>query len=177
MLNIDLSQFKPIPNTNGNYLIGKDGTVVSFQRPKRSRIIGLDFKGNQSEKVSIRVNGKAKSFYVLRLMAMTFFPEEYTNDCMVYSKDGDQTNFSLDNIIIGDYESRNTLRRSKPVVQLSIDGKKLARFDSIKDAAASIDAKRYPTALGCIKNYLSGLCRTACGYKWVHEENYKEKVS
>lgn len=62
-------------------------------------------------------------------------------------------------------------RRKKAVVQLSISGEYIAAYESIVEAAEKIKKKD-----GNINQCLKNKTKTAYGYKWMYEEDYKKML-
>lgn len=58
-----------------------------------------------------------------------------------------------------------SLKHSKPVIQLTKDGKIVNRYNSVKEAASEVRLKS-PTS---IRNVIIGLAPTAAGYVWKYE--------
>jgi group I intron endonuclease len=68
-------------------------------------------------------------------------------------------------------EAREHLReahqwQAKPVVQMTLDGKEIAWFRSIGEAARSVGGKKV-----CIRHACDGKIKTSCGYKWRYAES------
>ncbi len=59
--------------------------------------------------------------------------------------------------------------RSRKIVQLSLDGKLIKRFDCISDAARELRLRK----CGDLSSVLSGKSKTAYGFKWQYLENFK----
>lgn len=94
----DLSLFYDIPNYEGIYKINKNGDVLSlpsdnsyFYQLKTKRI----FKGY--EKITLCKNGKGKSLFVHRLVAITFIPNP-ENKPHINHIDANKLNNSIDNL-------------------------------------------------------------------------------
>lgn len=56
----------------------------------------------------------------------------------------------------------------KPVVQLTLDGFYVARYDSMTEAS-----EKYGVAKACISSVCRGIKPTCKGFKWVYAEQYK----
>lgn len=148
--------------------------------------------------VSIRFEGKERRFMIGRLVYHAFVREiNFEQDrLMIMHKDGDGGNNHYRNLKAGlrsqvtqrSYDSKRhispfTLKtkaelkeirrravksRLKPIMQYSLKGKKLRRFESIK--AASLQTG-IPDSN--IVNALKGNIRTAGGYLWEYDNNPK----
>lgn len=69
---------------------------------------------------------------------------------------------------------RNFAKASKlnqrPVIQMTLEGEFLARFDSIKDACIKLNVKQLNTGIGkCCR----GVYETAHGFKWKYEQEVR----
>lgn len=145
--------------------------------------------------VSIRLNGKERGFMIGRLVYHAFVGElDFGEDrLMIMHKDGDGRNNHFKNLKAGlrsqvtqrAYDSNrhispfalktkaelNEIRkravksRLKPIMQFSLKGKKLRRFESIK--AASLQTG-IPDSN--IVNVLKGNIRSAGGYMWCYDQ-------
>jgi group I intron endonuclease len=63
--------------------------------------------------------------------------------------------------------------QAKPVVQLTVDGVFIDKFPSALEGAISIGKKN-----GCnIRACCQGVSKTAFGYKWMYEEDYKDTLN
>lgn len=57
------------------------------------------------------------------------------------------------------------LKHGKPVIQTDLDGNEIARYTSVKDAAAAVGLK----SSNSISNVLNGICKQSAGYGWKYE--------
>lgn len=146
--------------------------------------------------ISIKMHGREKNYMIGRLVYNAFVKNiDFENDrLMVMHKDEDGRNNHYKNLVAGPrsavtqrsydanrhispfaLKSKTELKkissmagksRQKPVIQFSIKGKRIKRFDSIK--AASIHTGIPGSA---IVNMLKGNNYTAGGYLWEYEKS------
>jgi hypothetical protein len=95
MLTLD-SSFKKIPGFSNDYRISPDGTVISFKYNK-VRILKPITKSNGYVSVALMQDGKSKSMYVHRLVAITFLNNK-KNKGSVNHKNGDKTDNCVNNL-------------------------------------------------------------------------------
>lgn len=65
---------------------------------------------------------------------------------------------------------RNNNPKSKPVIQLDLDGNYINKYISTKDAERKTGCKSSNISMCC-----NGKIKTAKGFKWVYEEDYEIK--
>lgn len=96
---IELSDFVDIKGYEGRYAISKNGMVLSYKKGKflnhkilkqKSLCMGYRF-------FRFRIDGKYKSHYLHRLLAMMFLPN-WDSKLQVNHKDGDKLNNDLSNL-------------------------------------------------------------------------------
>lgn len=115
--------------------------------------------------VNLYNNGKMRSWYVHRLVALHFI-DNPNGWPQINHKDEDKLNNRVENLEwCTCYYNVNYGRRNssywKPVEMLDFDGNVLRRFDSVSKAAEYI--KMFPSS---ISNAVRGVYKQAGGYKW-----------
>jgi hypothetical protein len=95
MLTLD-SSFKKIPGFSNDYRISPDGTVISFKYNK-VKILKPISRSNGYVSVTLMQDGKGKSMYVHRLVAITFLKNK-ENKAAVNHKNGNKTDNTVDNL-------------------------------------------------------------------------------
>lgn len=166
--------------------------ISSFGKVKRVSRIGCFgnlikehpiavYEGERYMLVTLNKLGKKRPNLLHRVIAQAFIPNP-DNLPEVNHKDGNRLNNSIENLEwctssenqlhaykiglqINPWIGKKGIKHpcSKPVVKLSIDGKEIERFDSVRDAARSVKAD---------ESYLSHCCRNknrkAGGFKWKY---------
>ena len=146
--------WRPIEGSNGRYEVSDQARV----RNTKTRMVLSQFPDRGGYmRVTLRMGGQGKSQSVHRLVAIAFVenPHGYTE---VNHIDEDKTNnlpanlewcTRLHNLTHGTARQRAAESKSIPVVQY-LDGVKIARFDSIKEAAQ---------LTGCDASHICQCCR------------------
>ena len=123
--------------------------------------------------VVLSKNGKHKMFVVARLIALTFI-QNPLNLPQVNHKDENSTNNFVDNLEwcdvtynnrYGNHCKRLSLTKSTPVLQFSLDGKLIKRWESSKEIERTLGI-----AHSCINRCCKGLYKQSKGYIWKYEE-------
>ncbi len=163
--------WKDIEGYEGYYQVSNLGRVKGL---KFKRLLKLYCDSYGYPIVVLSKEGIHRTRTVHRLVAETFIPN-INKLPSVNHKDENKLNNSVDNLEWCDikyncnYGTRNkqiSKRVSKKVMQLSIDGKKIKKWNSITEAGNS---------LGCHISHISSCChgrtKTAYGYRWEFIEN------
>ena len=118
-------------------------------------------------------NSKAYYRRINRLVAKSFIPNPH-NYPVVNHIDEIKDNDNVNNLEWCTVAYNNRYSKCRPVVQLSIDGEYINRFDSLKDAADEYDIAITHIQDCCAKkpHY-----KTYKGYQWVHEEDYDKNIN
>lgn len=185
--------WKPIMGYEGLYEVSNLGRVKSLDRLIKTGRGGLQFREGTILKskldkygypnLGLYKNGVGKFFTIHRLVAMHFISNP-DNLPQVNHKDEDKTNNCVENLEWCDakynnnYGTRNERnsnvqindkKKSKPVIQLTLNNEIIGLYFSIKEATRQ-------TGVG--SNEISKCChhkshyKSAGGYKWVFLENY-----
>lgn len=162
--------FKPIRGYEGMYEISNFGTVISrcAGRWKTTMVRKPVMDKDGYLCIVLKKDGHYKGFKIHRLVADAFL--DNPNDCPVINhKDHNRANNRADNLewctvaYNNTYDGKNRLY-FKPVVQLSTDGEELNRFESVNEAAKSIN-----TDPSNISSALHGRNKTSGGYVWAFQ--------
>lgn len=171
---LDRSFFnKDISNTP--YLRGQVGRVING-------VIRVPTKKNNGYlQLSLWKDDKQRTFTIHRLVAEAFLPNPknlpYVNHKNEVKDDNRVENLEwcthLYNCHYGDFANkvskglRNLPSRSKPVIQLSLDGKFLAIYPSANEAERKTSISQASISRCCNKEF-----KTAGKFKWVYEKEY-----
>lgn len=170
--------WKDIPGYEGYYQVSNYGNIKSNKRPyticsktiilTKSKII----KPNISKgyyRVELNVNGVAKQFSVHRLVALAFIPNIHNLPCINH-KDENPLNNKVENLEwctmeynlkYGTRQERISKNRKRSVLQYSLDGKLIAKYDGALDAEKATGVKRQN-----ISKAILGKRLKAGGYIW-----------
>lgn len=173
--------WKNIQGYEGRYQVSNMGRIKSLSRKvwngktyfwTSERILrpGIDRDGYRL--VNLSKNGKAKTEKVHRLVAKTFIPNPENKEAVNHI-DEDPSNNKLENLEWatvsennnhGWHNKRSSKSRSKPILQLNLDGECLQEYKSATIAAQKLEMCRVS-----ISNCLNGRTSTAGGYKWRYK--------
>ena len=180
--------WKDVFGFEGLYQVSNLGKVRSLDRLVNSGIGIRLYKGrvlkpvNNNDgylQVALSKDGKQTTFLVHRLVYEAFngkIPE----GMQVNHIDEDKTNNSIENLNVmtskeninwGTGNERraksmiNHKSLSKPIIQYSLTGEKLAEFEGLHDAARKLNIN-----LGNISSALNGRIKTAGGFKWKYKD-------
>ena len=134
-----------------SYKVNEKGEVFSLKRNKKMKT-SINHKGY--EQIYICVNGKKKTTFVHRLVALAFIPNP-KNLPQVNHKDGNKLNNNVDNLEwVSDntnqiHAFRNNLKIRKPVVMLNLNTGEEKDFESIKACADYIGTTQYNISRVC----------------------------
>lgn len=171
-----MAELRDIPEHEGRYMASSDGHVWGVTKG--------DYLSERTNKdgykiVKLYVNGKPKLFLVHRLVAMAFIPNTENKKTVNHKNEVKTDNrvenlewmTNIENIFYGTGRVRavennyHSKQISKPVYQLSLDGKIIMLHPSIKSASRYINADK-----GQIKKCLKGESKTCHGYVWKLKE-------
>jgi len=166
-------EYVEIKGYEGLYWINKKGEVKSRYRVKK-----LSINKDGYYIVNLSKNGKGKSFYIHRLLALHFIPNP-DNLPQVNHKDENKLNNDLNNLewCTQDYNfhygtrgirsgqtQRKTSPKRKPVIQYSLDMEFIAEFSSVAEAARQLNFCHSTISQCCKGNY-----KQAYGYIWKYK--------
>lgn len=170
---------KEIPTCCG-YFATEDGHIFSS---KSNKILA---EQEYSGYLYASINGRPRRIH--RMVALAFIPNPNNYPCINH-KDEDKHNNSVENLEWCTYKYNNNYgkgqptkkaikARKKPVVQLTLDGEYVARYESASEAERVV--RNSPKSYG---SNISALCRksrsdmkTAYGYKWMFEKDYIKQI-
>ena len=163
-------EWKAIPGYEGLYEVSNFGNVKSLCAGRwhytTMRKPVPDVEGYLT--VNLKKDGKYKNFKIHRLVAGAFLdnPNNYPE---VNHKDENKANNKVINLEWCTRKYNQTYNDHqkvyyKPVIQLSIDGDEIKRYESIKSAS-----KATGIAPSCISGVLSGRRFQTGGYRWQYQ--------
>ena len=175
--------WKDIKGFEGLYKVSEKGSIYSIPRPgTKGGILKYKYDGDYY-RVSLYKDGVGKQFLVHRILMETFVPNPLKKP-QVNHIDGDKTNNDLNNLewvtksenqlhayatglqkvnIVEAHKVRHEQTKRK-VMQLSMDGKELKTFNSIKEAAKHIGRKD-GTHISAVAR---GKRNSTGGFKWKY---------
>jgi hypothetical protein len=174
--------WKPVVGWEDSYMVSNLGRVKSLDRyvPHRNdgyfqfikgKIRKTKFNNGGYEMITLKKNGKEKTCLVHRLVAEAFLPNS-DNLPEVNHKDEDVKNNTLENLewcdrIYNLHYGTAMQRRSEkiitPVIQFTLDGELIRKWDSMKDVENALGINR-----GNVSNACSGRCKSVGGSKWEY---------
>lgn len=157
-----------------NYKVSNIGRVMKIYKHhpnliKRSRNTKTGY-----QVIMLSKGGVQTLFKVHRLVALAFIPNP-NNYSEINHKNEDKTDNRVENLEwctrkynnnYGTLKSRIAKALSKPVLQLSIDGKVLKSFDSVREASRYTGISS-PRIGHCCKHHSH--YKTAGGFKWEYQ--------
>ena len=163
--------WKDIKGYEGHYQVSDKGRVKSVKFGKEKILKpARDTKGYLA--VQLCKNGEIKRCFVHRLVAQTFI-QNPNNLPHINHKDEDKTNNSVQNLEwcdskynnnYGTHNQRVAEKRSKPVLQYTLDGKFVKKWKSQSDVERN---------LGYSQRNISACCRgkykSLYGYVWKYK--------
>lgn len=179
MENIEILEgeiWKDAPGYEKHYMVSNLGRVYS-KHTKKLRAFSQDHGGYDRLTIMIRKEGINCSVGVHRLVAQAFIPNP-DNLPEVNHKDENKHNNAASNLEwcsraynanYGTIKERISKALGKPIIQLSLDGQFIARYDGAKQAARQLGFSDTPIINCANKNY-----KTSYGFKWVWENEYLE---
>lgn len=175
-------EWRFVPFFENKYMVSNKGKIVSlnFKRSGiKKEMSPWLHKGYKL--VTLCMNGKTKQIPIHRLVAEAFIPNP-NNYPIVNHKDENKLNNCADNlewctneynITYGTANQRRAEKGKVPILQMTIDGKLVRRFDSAKEAGASLGVLNHSS----ITSVCKGKQKTAYGYNWRYEEEDRHLIS
>lgn len=180
-------EWRDINGYEGIYKVSSNGRVLYYRKTRSAGVTTKipsirKLKKNKTGYIEVALfkNGKYKHLLVHRLVAEAFIPNPYNLPCINHKNEIKSDN-NVENLEWCTYTYNNqysniplltSKRSSVPVLQLTMDGKEINRFDSIREAGLST---------GCSANNISNVCRGVMsfthGYKWEYIDEAKKKKS
>ena len=165
--------WKDIPNYEGLYQVSNLGRVKSFRKSTKfgsqpEYILKPNLANNGYMQVTLYNNAKRHKFLVHRLVAIVFLPNP-DNLPQINHKDEDRQNNEVSNLewctaeynnAYGTAKIRAIDTISKPVEQLTYDGKVIAIYRSARIASEILGIKKPSITNAICKKYQSN------GYYW-----------
>lgn len=174
----NLNNFKPIPGFE-NYLISGNAEIYSL---KFKKILKISIDRCKKYKLYVRITlsnkGKRKTFYLHRLVAITFIPNPenkpevnhkdkniYNNckDNLEWTTSQENTSHALKNKV-----DKNCIGKRKIILQYDLNGNFIKEHLGINEAA-----KNNGISISSITKNLMGQLKQAGGYVWKHKEYEK----
>ena len=166
-----------------DYLVSDDGIVFSN---KTGSLKEMKLNKNVSGYLTVSLHSSHKktdknkrgivTCHVHRLVAMTWIPNP-KNKQMVNHKDGNKQNNHVSNLewvtssenTVHAYDILKNKRYSKPVVQTTLEGDFIAKYESLKKAQDETNVSSKAICLVC-----QGKRRKAGEFCWFYESEYKK---
>lgn len=174
-----MEDWKPVVGYEGRYEVSSLGRVRSLDRKTAHKAYTAYREGkmlcqspDKDGYMLLRMcKGRCIIKRVHRLVAQAFIPNPENKPCINHI-DNNPSNNNVENLewvtykenaAHRDKQGRNGAdKRSRPVTQLTICGKKIADYNSIKEAMVT-------TKIKTIGDALKGRQHTAGGYKWEYK--------
>lgn len=168
--------WKEIEYTNGLYQVSNYGNVKSLKFGNE-RILKPKIKSDGYCGVHFRIDGKEYNKTIHRLVAQAFIPNP-NNLSQVNHINEDKTDNRVENLewCTAKYNSnygtrikRRIEKVKKPILQFTLDGDFIRKWDSIKDATFDLRGCKSGRIVDCLK----GRDKQAYGYKWGYADDYE----
>ena len=162
--------WKPVVGYEGHYQVSNFGRVKSIKFGKEIILKPRKDKCGYYSVVLYK-NGIVKKYYVHRLVAEAFIPNPNNLPC-VNHKDENKLNNSVDNlewcdrlynVRYGTGIERRSKKRSKPVLQYTLDG------NLIREWASVMECGRNGYNQGHVADCCNGKLKTHKGFIWVYK--------
>ncbi|WP_406539154.1 NUMOD4 domain-containing protein [Fibrobacter sp.] len=147
------------------YRVSRGGCIC----PVKDRILCLSIDKYGYQTVTLNKDGVKKTYKVHKLIALTFLPNFFNNSQINHKDENKQNNcvWNLEwcngryNINYGTGRSRSAEKSKKKVLQYDTDGNFIKEWNSVKEAAESLNKSH----TGISQN-LNGKTNSAYGYVW-----------
>lgn len=156
--------WKDVKGYEGKYQVSQLGNVKSlnYHREGKERILSKCKDKDGYSVVLLYKNGQKKTCKVHRLVAEAFLRTE-DNTLVINHKDEDKQNNKADNLEFCTVGYNNRYSKTVQVEQCDLNGNVISRWESIKEAADSLNLKASNIG-ACCRKY--GRNKTAGGYVW-----------
>ena len=178
--------WKDVRGYEGLYAVSNWGRVKSLgnDKSRKEKILRLSKYGRGYLKVNLWKEGKRTTYIVHRLVLSTFSPVENMDELDVNHIDEVKTNNNLNNLEWCTHkeninhgtrndrvaEKMTNGKTSLPIAQLTLDGKFIKAWKSIKDAQR-LGGFTHQRVNECCK----GKRKTYKGYRWMYLSEYMDK--
>ena len=164
-----IEEWKDIKGYEGLYQVSNLGRVISLARPKVKQHIVKPENDKGYLRISLYKNGKFKRFFVHRLVAEHFIPNDnklpYINHKDENPLNNNANNLEwcthIYNLMYGNRRKKVIEKERKPVNQYTLDDKLIMEHYSIQDAGRYINKNASAICMCC-----KGKQHIAYGYKW-----------
>ena len=171
----DLEIWKPIPDYS-NYMVSNLGRVksINWHRGKIEKYIKPYITHKGYLRIRLTKDAITKQFSIHRLVAKTFIPNP-DNLPQVNHINEDKTDNRVENLewctneYNHNYGSRNNKTAkalSKPVLQFTLDGEFVKRWNSAREIERETGFK--------VSECCNGKLKTSHNYKWGYADNYEK---
>lgn len=158
--------FVPVVGYEDLYKISNYGRIYSI---KKCKYLRPKSNGRGYLQIELTKNKIHKMHYVHRLVASAFLPNPNNFPQVNHKDENNQNNYienlewcdAKHNLSYGTRVDRIASKRKKPVLQLSLDGKVVMRFDGLSDAERICGYNH-----ANISNCCNGKILSAYGHKW-----------
>lgn len=166
-----MEHWKDIPGYEGLYQISDMGNVKKIYKTSPGYIKKPSTDKDGYQRVMLSKNNTTKNYFVHRLVAIAFV-ENPCGHPVVNHKDENKSNNCADNLewCTVKYNTRynnshvkRVKKLKKPILQMTLDGKVVARWDSRSDIERSLGYNGSVISACCL-GYPSA--KTAYGYRW-----------
>lgn len=158
---------KHIPNFSDNYIVTSNGKIYS---KFKKNYLNISKNRDGYERISLKHKSLKKCFFVHRLVAILFIPNNNNTKNQVNHIDGNKLNNCIENLE-WTTSSENNLHKitlhahlSRPIQKLDKDSLEVLKtYKSIANAAKDNNV-HFTTVGNCVR----GIKRTAAGFKWKY---------
>jgi hypothetical protein len=171
----DDEEFKAIPWSGGRYFISNYGKVISI-REMRPRIL-IPFSKSSYTKIQLHHSGVSRTYWINRLVYETFVGPLAPGQWLIHKNGITTDNYYKNLEPKKSWEMHEILHPEPPVTrkrwkryafiyQFSMEGKFIAEYASIKQAA-----KKMGLTVKSIRQCLEGTSKTAGGFQWLSDDD------
>lgn len=165
----------PIQGYELQYLVSDKGRI---KNRKTDKLLKISTSKEGYARITLSKNGNKKTFAVHRLVAMCFLPNQdglpEVNHKNEKRLDNRVSNLEwcdrAYNVNFGNRTKRQKAKVSKPVIQMSKDGTRIARFPSTVQAGEETGLNHHRIADCC-----RGERKSTGGYRWSYQRRCKRE--